>query len=112
MSSYGKRVVPPKNSGLLSKNASFRLIVSGEVGVREIERLIAKLELDKEILAGSDPPTTAEDSAADRPSPAPKQGVSFFITQAQKTSLREQGYSDEQITKMKPTEAHRILGLQ
>jgi hypothetical protein len=99
-------------TGLLSKNASFRLIVSGEVGVKEIERLIAKLELDKEILAESDPPTTAEDSAVDPPSPAPKQGGSFFITQAQKTSLREQGYSDEQITKMKPTEAHRILGLQ
>ena len=28
-----------------------RLIVSGHVGVREIERLIRKLELDKEILA-------------------------------------------------------------
>ena len=38
-------------AGLLSKEASFRLIVSGPVGVREIERLIRKLELDKEILA-------------------------------------------------------------
>jgi hypothetical protein len=38
-------------TGLLSKTASFRLIVSGDVGVKEIERLIAKLELDKEILA-------------------------------------------------------------
>jgi hypothetical protein len=33
---------------------SFRLIVSGAVGVREIERLIKKLELDKEILADQD----------------------------------------------------------
>jgi hypothetical protein len=33
---------------------SFRLIVSGVVGVREIERLIKKLELDKEILADQD----------------------------------------------------------
>jgi hypothetical protein len=41
-------------TGLLSKNASFRLIVSGEVGVKEIERLIAKLQLDKEILADPD----------------------------------------------------------
>jgi hypothetical protein len=31
--------------------ASFRLIVSGEVGVKEMELLIRKLELDKEILA-------------------------------------------------------------
>ncbi len=38
-------------AGLLSKAASFRLIVTGQVGVEEIERLIAKLEIDKEILA-------------------------------------------------------------
>jgi hypothetical protein len=38
-------------TGLLSRDASFRLIVSGPVGVKEIERLIRKLELDKEILA-------------------------------------------------------------
>ena len=41
-------------TGILSKDANFRLIVSGPVGVKEIERLIAKLELDKEILATSD----------------------------------------------------------
>jgi hypothetical protein len=41
-------------TGLLSKDANFRLIVSGPVGVKEIERLIAKLELDKEILAEPD----------------------------------------------------------
>ena len=44
-------------TGLLSRDASFRLVVSGPVGVKEIERLIAKLELDKEILAE---PETAE----------------------------------------------------
>ena len=41
-------------TGLLAKDASFRLIVSGKIGVKEIERLIKKLELDKEILAESD----------------------------------------------------------
>jgi len=41
-------------TGLLAKDASFRLIVSGPVGVKEIERLIQKLELDKEILAEQD----------------------------------------------------------
>lgn len=41
-------------TGLLSKEASFRLIVSGAIGVKEIERLIKKLELDKEILAEPD----------------------------------------------------------
>lgn len=41
-------------TGLLSKDAGFRLIVSGKIGAKEIERLIAKLELDKEILAEAD----------------------------------------------------------
>jgi uncharacterized protein YwgA len=41
-------------AGLLSKGANFRLIVSGQIGVKEIERLIAKLEIDKEILAETD----------------------------------------------------------
>jgi hypothetical protein len=41
-------------TGLLSKDASFRLIVSGRIGVREIETLIKKLEIDKEILAEPD----------------------------------------------------------
>lgn len=38
-------------TGLLSKDASFRLIVNGPIGVRELDRLIRKLKLDKEILA-------------------------------------------------------------
>jgi hypothetical protein len=42
-------------AGLLSRDASFRLVVSGRIGVKEIERLIQKLEIDKEILA--DPET-------------------------------------------------------
>lgn len=40
-------------TGMLSKSASFRLVVRGQVGVKEIEHLIKKLELDKEILAES-----------------------------------------------------------
>jgi hypothetical protein len=38
-------------AGILSKRASFRLIVSGPIGVKEIEMLIKKLQIDKEILA-------------------------------------------------------------
>jgi hypothetical protein len=41
-------------TGLLAKEASFRLVVSGKIGVKEIERLIQKLEIDKEILADQD----------------------------------------------------------
>jgi hypothetical protein len=48
-------------TGLLAKDASFRLIVTGEIGVKEIERLIKKLELDKEILA--DPDAEKDDAA-------------------------------------------------
>jgi hypothetical protein len=45
-------------TGLLAKDASFRLIVSGNIGVKEIERLIQKLEIDKDILAD---PINADD---------------------------------------------------
>jgi hypothetical protein len=41
-------------TGMLAKEASFRLIVTGNIGVKEIERLIKKLELHKEILADQD----------------------------------------------------------
>lgn len=46
-------------TGLLAKDASFRLIVTGNIGVKEIERLIKKLELDKEILADLEEPESA-----------------------------------------------------
>lgn len=42
-------------SGMLSKQASYRVIVSGPVGTAEIDRLLKKLEMDKEILADTDP---------------------------------------------------------
>jgi hypothetical protein len=42
-------------SGMLSKTASYRVIVTGSVGVAEIERLVKKIEMDKEILADTDP---------------------------------------------------------
>jgi hypothetical protein len=57
----GERVL---TTGLLSKDAAFRLIVSGPVGVREIDRLIRKLELDKEILAEESEEPAAGEGAA------------------------------------------------
>jgi hypothetical protein len=42
-------------SGMLSKQASFRVLVTGPVGLAEIEKLIAKIEMDKDILAEPDP---------------------------------------------------------
>jgi hypothetical protein len=38
-------------AGILSKDSNFRIMVRGPVGVKEIDRLIAKLRLDQEILA-------------------------------------------------------------
>lgn len=51
-------------TGLRSKDASFRLIVTGAIGVKEIERLIQKLKLDKEILAEQDEREEAATEAA------------------------------------------------
>jgi hypothetical protein len=39
-------------------------------------------------------------------------GVSAFITLGQKQQLRERGFSEQNILKMTPEEAHRILGLK
>ncbi|WP_028969012.1 hypothetical protein [Sphingomonas sp. URHD0057] len=50
-------------SGMLSKQASYRVIVSGPVGIAEIERLIAKIEMDKDIL--SEPDDDFTDPATD-----------------------------------------------
>jgi hypothetical protein len=47
-------------TGLLAKDANFRLIVTGNIGVKEIERLIKKLKLDKEILADQEGDRTEE----------------------------------------------------
>ena len=49
--------------GLLSRNTTFRVIVTGVVGSKEIDRLIKKLEIDKEIL--SEPDHTDDDPLGD-----------------------------------------------
>jgi hypothetical protein len=56
-------------------------------------------------------PEETDGTAQDSPEVATAPKVSFFITQAQKSKLRELGIADEQIRDMKPSEAHRILGL-
>ncbi len=38
-------------TGMLAKDANCRLIVDGKIGVKEIDRLVRKLEPDKEIFA-------------------------------------------------------------
>ena len=41
-------------AGILSKSTNYRLLVDGPVSAKEIDRLIAQLELDKDILADCD----------------------------------------------------------
>lgn len=55
----GERVLA---DGLLSKTATYRLIVSGEIGPREIDRLIKKLMVDREILSEVDPDDYPEEN--------------------------------------------------
>lgn len=52
-------------SGMLSKTASYRVIVSGQVGVAEIDRLLKKLEMDKDILAAPDPDENLDEEKFD-----------------------------------------------
>lgn len=52
---------------LLSKDVSFRLIVSGPIGVKEIERLIQKLEGNQEILADADDETESAPRETEKP---------------------------------------------
>lgn len=40
-----------------------------------------------------------------------QQGISFFITKRQRAELRARGYDDAAIDSMKPSDAHKILGL-
>lgn len=56
----GERIL---QDGILSRDATYRIVVSGRIGAREIERLIAKLELDKEILAEADEESTSSNGS-------------------------------------------------
>ena len=53
----GERVL---QTGMLSPTSEYRVLVTGKVGVKEIEWLIKKLQMDKEIL-GSKPEARLED---------------------------------------------------
>lgn len=48
-------------SGMLSRQASYRVIVEGIIGTAEIEKLIAKIEMDKDILAEPVPMPEGDD---------------------------------------------------
>lgn len=102
-------------TGLLSKDTNFRLLVSGPVGVKEIERLIKKLELDKDILAETDEASslvrTAPSAPVNAKTPASGAQVSLIITHDQRDTLRGMGYSADAIKEMTPMHAHGILGL-
>jgi len=55
------------SDGLLSKTATYRIIVSGNVGSKEIDRLIEKLKIDKEILSDDGEAKTDKPSKEETP---------------------------------------------
>jgi len=54
---------------------------------------------------------TEESKGADEKKPENNAQVSFMITKAQRSKLVGLGYTDDQIDKMKPAEAHSIVGI-
>jgi hypothetical protein len=69
-----------------------------------------------QISAATEGPAARIDTEEKVAAPAAKEvgkvaSVGFMITNAQKAKLREQGRTDEEIAKMRPDEAHKILGL-
>jgi hypothetical protein len=119
-------VLPPGTTeGTLPFNVA---ITAGgvEVGARlmtegDVDKLVQTLETMKPLLAviyGQPRVSVVEptDRAHHRVFEAStegrnSEGVSFFVTQAQKDQLRERGYTDEQIREMKPEDAHRAIGI-
>jgi len=75
-----------------------------DVNVRHEEEKVAQDEL----LTDPAPAKLEPDPVS---SEEKKAQVSFFITNSQKQALRERGYSDNDLAKMRPEEAHKVLGL-
>ena len=67
----------------------------------DLEHLRRSLEQDLGLL----PTVTAQVR------PASDDGVSLIITMKQRVTLREQGFSDEEIRNMTPVQAHQHLGI-
>jgi hypothetical protein len=66
------------------------------------------LEINQEGAPNPEPQKQLPDAT---PTEANKIQFPFFITNSQKAQLRDRGYSDDEIAKMEPAEAHQILGL-
>ena len=81
---------------------------SDQSAIEKLDRLIDMFAKKFKNVATSsiEPASTGEKSVNGENS-----GVSFLITQAQKSKLRELGIADEQIRDMKPDDAHLLLGL-
>jgi hypothetical protein len=129
LASKGAIPIPPP-AGAADSSLPFNVAITGsgvEIGARltvaaDIDKLVQILETMKPLLGtlyGSPRTVVVEPETNDRAQRVfeastegrNSEGVSFFVTQAQKDQLRESGYSDEQIREMKPEEAHRALGL-
>ncbi len=94
-----------------------RVVASGEIDDSILEALAAFIDLQQKRRDRQSDISQSKSVHEESPEgleaqpPEKKTQVSFFITNAQKAQLRERGHSEEEIAKMKPAEAHQILGL-
>ena len=89
-----------------------RALESDQAELENLDQLIAafvKKFKKAEIAFGPAAATDKDVSSADLGEVQGGTGVSFFITQAQKSNLRDLGIADEQIRDMKPEEAGHII---
>ena len=104
----------------LEPSHGVRVLASGDVDATMIDALELYIQLQKKRLERQEAPKPPPVSPKELVEPSPPPSITkeqthrlgaVMITKAQKVQLREKGYADEQISKMKPEEAHEILGI-
>ena len=97
-----------------------KIRISGELTSQErADEFIGAIQALKLFMVRSDLLRPSSDEQLPKDDPALRgieesswqASVSLMITQQQKDTLRELGYTDDQIRDMKPEDAHRVLGL-
>lgn len=101
----------------LEPSHGVRVLASGEVDATMIDALELYIQLQKKRLVRQESPPVPPKETGELASP-PSAGKpqshrlgAVIIAKANKARLREKGYTDEQMDKMKPEEALEILGI-
>jgi len=98
-----------RREGLIRRHAEeLRAVKEDEAEIAALEQLISAFTNTFNIVSSRETSTGGHEGTSVVEN---SDGVSFFITQAQKLKLRELGIGDDRIRNMKPREAHQILGL-